>query len=136
MAEENTTALIPSSLQDLERSMVDIAGQLLPSSRRIYMNDARYFAQWMLAQGLQPQDMTRSHMLAYRSHLADSAYSKPTKQRMFSVASKLMKEQFISGNIPTLVTQEVKGFKVDGDETTHTALSKSQARDMLETVQT
>lgn len=134
-AKTNNALAIPS-MQDLENTITDIAGQLLPSSRRIYKNDARHFAQWMLEQGLQPQDMTRSHMLAYRSHLAESAYSKPTKQRMFSVASKLMKEQFISGNVPTLVTQEVKGFKVDGDETTHTALSKRQARDMLDSIDT
>ncbi len=64
--------------------MTNIAGQLLPSSRRIYTNDARHFAYWMIDRGLLPQNMTRSDMLVYRAYLADSAYSKPTKQRLVS----------------------------------------------------
>jgi len=45
-----------------------------------------------------------------------------------------MNEQYIAGRITDKVTQDVKGFKVEGDETTHTALSKPQAKDMLESI--
>lgn len=129
-------ALAPLSFQELDTSLSDIAGQLAPSSQRIYRHDACHFADWMISQGLTPQSMTRSAMIAYRSYLAESAYSKPTKQRMFAVASRIMNEQYISGQIAVKVTEEVKGFKTDQDETTHTALGKSQARDMLNAIDT
>jgi len=125
------TDLVPISNQ-LDQTMADIAGQLAPTSKRVYLNDARHFATWMQEQGIIPGDMTRSNMIAYRLHLAESKYAKPTKQRMFSVACRLMNEQYVNGNIKDKVTQDVKGFKVEGDETTHTALSKAQAKDMLE----
>ena len=125
------TDLIPTSNQ-LDQTMTDIAGQLAPSSKLTYINDAKHFAIWMQEQGIIPNDMTRSDMIAYRLALAESKYAKTTKQRMFSVACRLMNEQYISGHIKDKVTQDVKGFKTDSDETTHTALSKAQAKDMLE----
>lgn len=133
--EEGKALSIPD-IQGLDQTMTDIAGQLAPSSQRIYASDARHFANWMITHGLTPQTMTRSEMIAYRSYLAESSYSKPTKQRMFSVASRLMNEQYINGQIPAKVTQDVKGFRTDHDETTHTALAKSQARDMLNAIDT
>jgi len=128
------TDLIPTSAQ-LDQTITDIAGQLAPSSKRIYLNDTKHFAEWMQEQGLTPSSMSRSDMIAYRLHLAESTYAKPTKQRMFSVACRLMNEQYIAGHIKDNVTQDVKGFKTDSDETTHTALSKAQAKDMLESIE-
>jgi integrase/recombinase XerD len=127
------TDLLPTSA-NLDQTITDIAGQLAPSSKRVYLNDTKHFAEWMKTQGLTPSTMSRSDMIAYRLHLAESTYAKPTKQRMFSVACRLMNEQYIAGHIKDKVTQDVKGFKVDGDETTHTALSKPQAKDMLESI--
>lgn len=127
------TDLIPTSA-DLDQTITDIAGQLAPSSKRVYLNDARHFATWMQEQGLAPGSVTRSDMIAYRLYLAESTYAKATKQRMFSVACRLMNEQYAAGRISEKVTQEVKGFRTDSDETTHTALSKTQAKDMLESI--
>jgi len=118
----------------LDQTITDIAGQLAPSSKRIYLNDTRYFAEWMKTQGLTPSTMSRSDMIAYRLHLAESKYAKPTKQRMFRVAVRLMNEQYVTGLIKEKVTEGVKGFTTDGDETTHTALSKAQAKDMLDSI--
>jgi integrase/recombinase XerD len=129
-------ALTIPGMVGLDQTMTDVAGQIAPSSQRIYRNDARYFAHWMLARQITPQTMTRSDMIAYRSHLAESAYSKPTKQRMFSVASRLMNEQYVSKRNPEKVTEEVKGFSTDNDESTHTALSEAQAREMLASIDT
>jgi integrase/recombinase XerD len=129
-------ALTIPGMVGLDQTMTDVAGQIAPSSQRIYRNDARYFAHWMLARQITPQTMTRSDMIAYRSHLAESAYSKPTKQRMFSVASRLMNEQYVSKQNPEKVTEEVKGFSTDNDESTHTALSEAQAREMLASIDT
>jgi integrase/recombinase XerD len=123
----NTLTALNTSL---DTTMTDIAGQLAEKSRRVYLNDARHFATWLQSQGLLPATLTRSDIIAYRSYLETSTYAKSTKQRMFSVATRLMKEQFIAGRIPQDITGEVKGFKVN-DETTHVALSKKQARDMI-----
>ncbi|TMC20810.1 MAG: hypothetical protein E6J34_11500, partial [Chloroflexi bacterium] len=123
--------LITTAEYDIEHLISQIAGQLAPSSRRVYMSDARHFAEWMKTEGLTPHTMTRVDMSNYRLHLADSTYAKATKQRMFSIACKLMREQKLNGRIALDVTDELRGFKVDTDETTHTALSKQQAKDML-----
>src|SRR3954470_5434078 len=114
--------------------MTDIAGQLAPSSKLVYLNDAKHFADWMKREAIMPDSMTRSDMIAYRLYLAESTYAKATKQRMFSVACRLMNEQYIAGHIKDKVTQGIKGFKTGSDETTHTALSKAQAKDMLESI--
>src|SRR5690242_21374448 len=84
--------LITTSSQ-LDQTITDIAGQLAPSSKRIYLNDTKYFAEWMREQGLTPDTMSRSDMIAYRQHLAQSTYAKATKQHMFRVAVRLMNEQ-------------------------------------------
>lgn len=127
------TELLPTTSQ-LDQTITDIAGQLAPSSKRIYINDTKHFAEWMTQQGLSPDTMSRSDMIAYRLHLAQSSYAKATKQRMFSIACKLMNEQYIAGHITEKVTEHLKGFKTDSDETTHTALSKAQAKDMLDSI--
>ncbi len=116
----------------LTQTMTDIAGQLAPTSKRVYLNDVRHFANWMQEHSLTPATMTRSDIIAYRSSLSESTYAKATKQRMFSVAVRLMREHHLSGHITENITHDVKGFKTDSDETTHTALSKKQAKDMLE----
>jgi len=125
---------ISDNTGNLDQSITDIAGQLAPSSKRIYLNDTRYFAEWMQEQGATPDVMTRSDMIAYRLHLAESKYAKNTKQRMFRVACRLMNEQYIAGRTKEKVTEGVKGFTTDGDETMHTALTKAQAKEMLESI--
>lgn len=136
-----TTELITSVDSELQATITDIAGQIAPTSERIYKSDAQRFASWMMARGLTPGSMTRPDFIAYRSYLASAArpdgkpYSKATIQRMFSVARRLMNEQYIAGRIQENITDEVKGFKVN-DETTHTALTKQQARDMLDRIDT
>ncbi len=127
------TDLIPTP-QQLDQTLTDIAGQLAPSSKRVYENDIKHFVAWMQEKGILPESMTRSDMIAYRVHLAESAYAKATKQRMFSIACKLMKERKRAGYLTDDITQDVKGFSGNSDETTHTALSKTQAKDMLDTI--
>lgn len=127
------TDLIPIP-KNVGQIMTDIAGQLAPSSKRVYLNDVHHFASWMIRQGIQPDCMSRSDMIAYRTYLAESSYAKGTKQRMFSVACRLMNELYINGHMKDKVTQDIKGFKTDSDETTHTALSKAQAKEMLESI--
>jgi integrase/recombinase XerD len=128
-----STELTITSSQ-LDQTIIDIAGQLAPSSKRIYLNDVKYFAEWIQQQGITPDTMSRSDMIAYRVYLAESKYAKTTKQRMFSIACKLMRERKRAGNIAEDVTLDVRGFRTNSDETTHTALSKAEAKDMLESI--
>lgn len=146
-----THNLVPISTKELEASMKDVAGQISPASQRIYYNDARVFATWLQVQGISPATMTRSDMIAYRSYLDTTtytrvsktgkiigeprAYSKTAKQRMFAVACRLMTEQHINGRSAN-VTEKVSGFKAGKNETTHTALSEPQAKEMLARIDT
>lgn len=142
------TALLTTGVQDLDQTISDIAGELSSTSKRVYASDAKHFAHWMLQQSLTPSTFTRSHMIAYRSYLDTAtytlqtkkgkvtrAYSRPTKQRMFSVATSIMKEQHANGLIKVDVTARIDGFKVNG-ETTHTALSKQQSKEMVGDIDT
>jgi integrase/recombinase XerD len=127
------TDLVPIFTQ-IDQTMTDIAGQLAPSSKQTYLNDVKHFAAWMQEKGITPNSMTRSDMIAYRLYLSESRYAKVTKQRMFSVACRLMSEQHRAGRIKESITADIKGFSTKSDETTHTALSKAQAKDMLESI--
>ena len=133
MTDETVSLSVPS-FSSLDQSLTDIAGQLSASSQRIYAHDARHFATWIQTLGLTPAIMTRSDMIAYRQYLATSSYAKNTKQRMFSVACRLMNEQYLTGTLKEKVTQDIKGFHVGSDETTHAALDKRQAREMLDSI--
>jgi integrase len=135
------TTVSPDEINAFSFPLTDIAGQLSPSSRRIYAIDTKHFATWMHHQGISPQTMTDSDLTAYRVHLNEEyqplkkgqtekkLYSRSAKQRMFSVASRLMRKQCIRQGRED-ITKEIKGFKTQG-ETTHTAMSKEQAGDML-----
>jgi site-specific recombinase XerD len=114
--------------------ITDVAGQLSTRSKRIYQNDATMFAGWMNEQSLAPEILTRSHMIAYRSFLAET-YQKATAQRMFSVARRILQEQVLNGKLLSNPAEGIKGFKV-ANETTHTALTKTQAKDLLSSVDT
>ena len=125
----------------LGQTFTDVAGQIAPSSARIYTIDARMFANWITNQGLHPSSLTRSDMIAYRAYLQEvisprtgKPYSRAARQRMFSVAMRLMREHHASGRGSVDITHLVKGFKVSGNETTHVALSKKQANQMLEDI--
>src|SRR5437764_6330882 len=91
----------------LDKTTIDIAGQVASSSQRIYINDARHFAAWVEGQGLTPSQLTRSEIIAYRSYLSGSTYAKATKQRMFSIACRLMEEQYRAGNIATNISDGI-----------------------------
>ena len=135
-------ALVPkNTTHALDPTFTDVAGQIAPSSARIYTIDARRFASWITQQGLDPATLTRSDMIAYRAYLQETIsphtgkpYSRAARQRMFSVAMRLMREHYASGRGSVDVTHEVKGFKTSGNETTHVALSKRQALQMLEDI--
>jgi integrase/recombinase XerD len=119
---------------DFTQAVTDATGQLGKRSGRIYKNDALRFAEWMQAQGLTVKELTRSHLILYRSYL-DGAYAKATAARMLSVARRILNEQVMAGNIAANPAKEIKGFTLD-NESTHISLSKEQAQALLATIDT
>ncbi len=116
---------------DIATVMTDVAGQLAPSSRRIYLSDAKHFATWLSAHGLNLLTVDRTSMIIYRQYLADK-YAKRTASRMFITARRLLDEAVKSGVLGANVASSIKGFKgTDDDETPHVALSKEEGKALL-----
>ena len=114
----------------LTETLTDVAGQLAPRSRAIYTSDAGHFARWLADAGLSLESLSRSDVIRYRQHLEDS-YAKVTAARMLTVARRLCVEAVRRGVLTTNPTDDVRGFKGIAQETTHRALDKDEAHDLL-----
>lgn len=131
--ERRATNNLPAII-DLSRAIEDVTGQLDKRSRRIYQHDIQAFVEWMQKRGLTLDMLTRSEMIAYRQHLADAEkYSNATAKRMWSVTCRILNEQAKNGILPLNITKDIRGFEVE-DETTHTALSLEEAKELLKVV--
>ncbi len=126
------TDLIP--FIDFSQAIQDATGQLGKRSRRIYENDAKMLALWLQEQGLAVKELTRPHMIAYRSYL-DERYAKATATRMLSVARRILDEQVYQGELTANPAKEIKGFTLD-NESSHISLKKEQAKDLLASIET
>jgi integrase/recombinase XerD len=113
-----------------EETMNDVAGQLAPKTRRIYMIDARHFANWLFERGLDLARAQRTDIIEYRRYLGDK-YAKSTAARMLIVARRILAEAVLRGDLETNPAIDVKGFKSGDNETPHTALTRQQAKQLL-----
>jgi len=132
-AENSITELVTDiPAIELENSplMQDLAGQLAPRSRLIYENDARHFATWLTTHNLTLETASRSQLIQYRSHLAET-YAKATAARMLSVARRLLGEAVKRGDLTANPAADIKGFKVGDNETPHHALNDKEAKELL-----
>lgn len=127
-------ALAPLSAFPLDESFADIAGQLSERSRRVYRHDIQVFATWMLEQGVTPETLTRSHMIAYRAYL-QATYAKSTAGRMLSVARRLMKEQVERLHLAANPASDIRGFTTN-NESPHVALTEDDAQALLDVIDT
>ncbi len=112
----------------------DVAGQLSVKSQRIYRHDAAVFATWLQDHDLTPHMLTKSYMIAYRSYLK-GRYKNATASRMLSVARRLLAEQVERNHLEHNPAATVRGIKAE-DETTHVALTRDQAQDLLDAIET
>lgn len=126
--------LVLSTYADLAPAVDDAIGQISKRSQRVYAYDARYFANWIAEQQKGVITLSRSDMIAYRRHLGEE-YEPATAARMLSVARRILDEQMKSGKIPLNPANGIKGFTVS-NETPHTALTKQQAKELLESIDT
>lgn len=110
----------------------NVAGQLSHSSVRIYQHDALAFVQWLNDQGY---DLTRENVIQYRAYLGEH-YAPTTAQRMWSVVTRILKEQVISGHLAKNPAEGVHGFKAGGNASKHIALTEKEAGHLLSVIDT
>ena len=111
-------------------SFANVAGQLSPSSQRIYQHDAIAFANWLDENNY---GLTRESVIMYRQYLSQH-YSPTTAKRMWSVVCRILDEQVRSKHIDKNPTDGVRGLKANGNASKHIALSKEQAHTLLEAI--
>lgn len=104
-----------------------IAGELMASSRRIYIHDAKVFAEWLQGQGLTAITISLQSLRDYRGYLL-AHHSPATAKRMLSVACRLSIKT--SGLSKDAIRSDVKGIVAE-DESPHIALTKEQAKALL-----
>lgn len=108
----------------------DLAGQLAPSSQRLYRADATHFVNWLKERERNIFTLIRSDFVQYRAHLGDK-YSKATAARMLTVARRLLDEAVNRGDLVANPAKTVKGWKAGENESTHRALEMGELRQLL-----
>ena len=117
----------------LVETLETLAGQLAPSSADTYRKDTKHFAVWLADACLDLVAIGRDDIVRYRKHLQEN-YAKATAARMLTVAKRLLSEAVKRGVRADNPAADIRGFKSGRDETPHTALSKAQARELLDSM--
>ncbi len=129
----------------LEASKMALAGQLAPSSKRIYEEAVNLFAEWLEERDIPLDLITYDNMVEYRVFIA----SKPAKgkegkiikettaARLFSIACRVVEvaaQRGIYGGRNPI--EGISGFKTGVDETPHRVLTYVEAQTLLESIDT
>ena len=132
----NNLAVIPNpDLSQFQAVLSDLTGQLANRTKKTYNSDAKQFASWLEAENLNLHTVTRSDMIRYREMLdLNPCYEKTSANRLFIVARRLLAEAKLRGMIAVNPAEHIRLFKTGNQETTHTALTKEQARELLDTI--
>jgi len=132
--EDALTDIIPATEIDRNALISPFAGELSPSSRRIYAHDAEVFAHWLQFHQVTPETITEETMSAYRGYLLEH-YRTATAKRMFSVSCRLLGVQVGRKILKSNPAANVRGIKAE-DESPHIALGREQAKTLLESINT
>ncbi len=125
---------IPALAIDRNALISPFAGELSPSSRRVYAHDAEVFAHWLQFHQVTPKTITEETMSTYRGYLLEH-YRTATAKRMFSVACRLLGVQVGRKILESNPAANVRGIKAE-DESPHIALDKEQAKTLLRSIDT
>ncbi len=120
--------LVNLQLEQVTNAMVK---NVAASTRRVYQIDARHFINWLAEHGLILQEVNFEDISEYRAHLADTCHNKATAARRLVIARRMLEVAVILKLRTDNPAQYVKGFKSSEQETTHTALTREQARSLL-----
>ncbi len=104
------------------------------STRRIYRIDSRHFTSWLAKQGLVILAVSFEDISEYRAYLADNCQNKATASRRLVIARRMLEVAVILKLRTDNPAQYVSGFKGGDQETTHTALTRGQARALLDSI--
>ena len=119
---------------DLERVISTLCGNTALSTRRVYRIDALHFNSWLVEQSLSIATVDYESLSRYRTFLADN-YAKPTASRMLVVARRLLDIAVILKLRADNPATQLKGFKgASNNETTHRALTRFEAQELLSSV--
>jgi site-specific recombinase XerD len=137
---DDTTLLVPASDEwaSLAAAARDTLAQVSPGSRRQYTHDLKVFAFWMDAHGLVPGALTRSHMIEYQRHLLEDPrangkrYARASAAKMIASVRSTLKEWSLATGRANPATG-LKPIRL-ANESTHVALSKPRARQLLHTI--
>lgn len=124
------TTLNPSPLENTLEGLV--SGQLSANTRKAYKHDADQFLGWLSQHDLTLAALTQADMMQYRRYLADG-FAPTSAARKLVVARRLLQEAITRGLLSHNSAMLVKGIETQ-QETNHTALTKTQARQLLEAV--
>ncbi len=104
-------------------------------SQRAYMSDARVFMRWLESEGIAYSEIDYDAAVRYHAYLLNT-YSKATAARRFVVARRLLDEavnrKVITENPARKIVSKIR----KDDSSPHTALSKSEAKRLLDSVDT
>lgn len=131
--ENSVVAPISAGATDLKTTLEGlVSGQLAANTRRAYQRDAAQFVEWLINHKLALVNLTQTDLLQYRRYLADN-FAPNSAARKLVVARRLLEEAVVRGLISHNPAQRVHGIETE-QETTHPALTKKQARLLLEAV--
>jgi len=102
-------------------------------SQDAYLSKTKIFIKWMENEGIELEALDYEEMLRYHAHLL-STYTKATAARRFVVARRLLNVTVKKGVINSNPASEVVSKIRKDDASPHTALSKSEAKRLLESV--
>jgi site-specific recombinase XerD len=111
-----------------------VSSQLAANTRRAYRQDAAQFVAWLAERDLGLVNLSHAEMLQYRRYLSDN-FAPTSASRKLVVARRLLEEALERGLIAHNPAQRVKGIEA-AQESTYNALSKAQARQLIEAIDT
>lgn len=123
-----------------QTALLDVAGTLQlevhsPQSQTAYLSDTKVFIKWLKDERIELEAIDYETVLRYHAHLL-SKYAKATAARRFVVARRLLevavKRKVIDENPAADIVSKIRR----DDSSPHTALTKKEAKRLLDAVDT
>jgi integrase/recombinase XerD len=134
---ENLTILTKAEL-DYPVAPEQVINTLLKNvskaSARIYQTDAKQFGDWLIEHSLNIQTVNFQHLSDYRAELAEKYTNPQTAARKLVVVRRLLDIAVLLAIRPDNPAKSVKGFKSGLTESPHRALKKTEAKELLATI--
>lgn len=135
VVESSFTVLDPTlrlalSPPELERLTNTLLKNVAESSRRVYQTDAYQFFKWLAENRLDLATIDYGECSEYRAYLGNR-YQKPTATRKLVVMRRLLEVAVLLKLRADNPATAIKGYGSTANETTHRALTKKEASELL-----